>query len=143
EKQLAVAAGARADDSRGPGLFSVGVTVAPGKSPADTESAVYEEIERVKTGPIEAWELEKARNNAKRAVVGTLTSSLQRAMLLSQYALFHDNPELINTRSQRVEAISTADLQRVARQYLTQANRTVVITAPKTPAAAANPGGAR
>ena len=85
----------------------------------------------------------KARNNAKRAVVGTLTSSLQRAMLLSQYALFHDNPELINTRSQRVEAISTADLQRVARQYLTQANRTVVITAPKAPAAAANPGGAR
>ena len=35
EKQLAVAAGAQADDSRGPGLFSVGVTVAPGKSPAE------------------------------------------------------------------------------------------------------------
>ena len=35
------------------------------------------------------------------------------------------------------------DLQRVARQYLTQANRTVVITAPKTAAAAASPGGAR
>jgi predicted Zn-dependent peptidase len=143
EKQLAVAAGARSADSRGPGLFSVGVTVAPGKSAADTEAAVYEEIERVKTGAIAAWELEKARNNAKRAVVGTLTSSLQRALLLSQYALFHDNPDMINTRYQRVEAISTADLQRVAREYLTEANRTVVITVPKPPTAPANPGGAR
>ncbi|HEY7443989.1 MAG TPA: pitrilysin family protein [Vicinamibacterales bacterium] len=143
EKQLAVAAGARSADSRGPGLFSVGVTVAPGKSATDTEAAVYEEIERVKTGAIAAWELEKARNNAKRAVVGTLTSSLQRALLLSQYALFHDNPDMINTRYQRVEAISTADLQRVAREYLTEANRTVVITVPKPPTSPANPGGAR
>jgi predicted Zn-dependent peptidase len=143
EKQVAVAAGAQADDARGPGLFSVGVTVAPGKLPAEAEAAVYEEIERVKTGPIEPWELEKARNNAKRAVVGTLTNSLQRALLLSQYALFHDNPELINTRYQRVEAISTADLQRVAREYLTEANRTVLTTVPKASAAAPNPGGAR
>jgi predicted Zn-dependent peptidase len=143
EKQVAVAAGAQADDARGPGLFSVGVTVAPGKLPAEAEAAVYEEIERVKTGPIEPWELEKARNNAKRAVVGTLTNSLQRALLLSQYALFHDNPELINTRYQRVEAISTADLQRVAREYLTEGNRTVLTTVPKASAAAPNPGGAR
>jgi len=76
-------------------------------------------------------------------VVGSLTSSLQRAMQLSQYALFHDNPELINTRYQRVEAITAADLQRVAREYLTQANRTVVTTMPKGPANAPNPGGAR
>jgi predicted Zn-dependent peptidase len=50
---------------------------------------------------------------------------------------------MINTRYQRVEAISTADLQRVAREYLTEANRTVVITVPKPPTAPANPGGAR
>ncbi len=133
-KQLSQSVSAYAGQSRGPSLFRVGGTVMPGKSVADLEKAIYEEIEKVKGGPIEAWEIEKTRNAALRGFVGTMTSSLSRAISLSQYAVFYNDPGLINTRYQRLSSITAADVQRVAKQYLTPENRTVVITNPKPPA---------
>jgi len=133
-KQLSQSVSAYAGQNRGPSLFRVGGTVMPGKSVADLEKAIYEEIEKVKGGPIEAWEIEKTRNAALRGFVGTMTSSLSRAISLSQYAVFYNDPGLINTRYQRLSSITAADVQRVAKQYLTPENRTVVITNPKSPA---------
>jgi len=133
-KQLSQSVSAYAGQNRGPSLFRVGGTVMPGKSVADLEKAIYEEIEKVKGGPIEAWEIEKTRNAALRGFVGTMTSSLSRAISLSQYAVFYNDPGLINTRYQRLSSITAADVQRVAKQYLTPENRTVVITNPKPPA---------
>jgi len=85
----------------------------------------------VKAGPIADWEMEKARNNVTRGVVGGLTSSLQRAIQLGDYALVFDDPGRINTRIDRIAKVTAADVQRVARQYLTPENRTVVLTVPK------------
>ncbi|HSK08783.1 MAG TPA: pitrilysin family protein [Vicinamibacterales bacterium] len=141
QKQLSQGVSASAGESRGPGLFRVGGMVMPGKPVADLEQAIYEEVDRVKTGAIEPWEIEKARNNAKRGFVSTLTSSLSRAVMLSQLAVFYDDPNLINTRYERLSGITAADVQRVAKQYLTVENRTVVITNPKP--AAAGPGAAK
>jgi predicted Zn-dependent peptidase len=133
QKQLASGVMASAGESRGPGLFRIGGLAMPGKSIADLEAAIHAEVERVKTGPIEPWEIEKARNSARRGFVGTLGSSLSRAIMLSQLAVFYDDPNLINTRYERLSAITAADVQRVAKQYLIPSNRTVVITNP-TPA---------
>ena len=130
QKQVAVQTGASAAPSRGPGLFEVYAIVGPGKSAAEVEAAIYEEIERVKNGQIEGWELEKARNAALRALVNSMSSALQRANLLSRYAVFYDNPGYINTRYERLTAVRAEDLPRVARQYLAPTNRTVVITQP-------------
>jgi predicted Zn-dependent peptidase len=138
EKQLATNAGAFNPDSRGPGLFQMSATVAPGKKVEDLESALYEELEKVKTGPIADWEIEKAQNNARRQQAAALTSSLQRAVQLGEYALFYNNPNLVNTRTANILKITTADVQRVAKKYLTKENRSVVITTPK---AAAPKGG--
>jgi len=142
QKQLALQAFAGPMESRGPGVFrAIGLlSPMPGKTAADLEAAIYEEIEKVKTGKIEDWEIEKARNAARRGYLGGLTSSLQRAVLMSQYAVYYNDPNLINTRLDRQMAVTAADVQRVAATYLTPANRTVVITVPK-PAAA--PGGGK
>jgi len=138
EKQLATNAGAFNPDSRGPGLFQMSATVAPGKKVEDLEAALYEEIEKVKTGPIADWEIEKAHNNARRQQAAALTSSLQRAVQLGEFALFYNNPNLINTRTNNILKIDAAEVQRVAKKYLTKENRSVVITTPK---AAAPKGG--
>jgi predicted Zn-dependent peptidase len=63
--------------------------------------------------------------------VGGLTSSLQRAIQLGDFALAFDDPGRINTRIDRIAKVTAADVQRVARQYLTPASRTVVQTVPK------------
>jgi len=131
EKQLATNVSAGSGESRGPGLFNVVGTAQPGKSVADLEAAIDNEIEKLKTGPIADWEIEKARTGARSGFVNSVGSSLQRAVLLSQYAMFYDKPDLINTRAESIAKVTAADVQRVARQYLVKTGRTVVTTGPK------------
>jgi zinc protease len=129
-KQLAVSVRSFAPSSRGPRLFGIEATPAPGASLDQLEQAIYSEIEGVKAGPIADAEIEKARNAAQRQFVRSLDTSLARARNLAEYALFFGDPGRINTRWDRLARLSAADLQRVAKQYLTADNRTVVITHP-------------
>jgi zinc protease len=134
EQQLSPNVQAGRDGAIGPGLFRVAGVVTPGKTTEALEAAIYAEIEKIKAGPIEAWEIEKARNNAKRAVVGGLTSSLNRAVTLAEFAASYGDTSRINQRTERIAKVTAADVQRVARQYLVPENRTVVVTMPKGPA---------
>jgi predicted Zn-dependent peptidase len=140
EKQLATTAFAGDPDTRGPGLYQVGAIVAPGKTPDAVEAAIYDEIEKVKNGPIAGWEIEKAQNTFRRQQAQAVTSTLQRAIQLGEYALFYNDPNLINTRIDKILTVTPADVQRVAGKYLTKANRSVIVTVPR---AAAPKGGAR
>jgi predicted Zn-dependent peptidase len=140
QQQLASNVSAFAATNRGTGLFRIIALAVPGKSVEDIERAIDTEIEKVKAGSIADWEMEKARTSARSSFVSSVQSTLSRAILLSEYALFHDNPGLINTRAERIAAVKTEDVQRVARQFLTRENRTVVITNPK-PATAPAQGG--
>jgi predicted Zn-dependent peptidase len=135
QKQLSSSAGAFAGQARGPGLFRFSATALLGRTLADLETAMDEEIEKVKTAPISAWEMDKARNAARNSLVGSLGSTLSRAILLSEDAMFFDDPGRINTRADRIAKVTTGDVQRVAKQYLVKTNRTVVHTVPKAPAA--------
>ena len=131
QQQLTSGVSASSTGNRGPGLFRVSATALPKKSLQDLEKGIYAEIEKIKTGTIESWELEKARNNWKRNMATNLGSSLQRAISLGRYALFWNDPNLINTYADRIVAVKPADIQRVAKQYFVETNRTVVITMPK------------
>ena len=132
QKQLSPGAvSAFKQETRGPGLLRIIATVAPGKTLAELEAAIDAEIERVKTGPIEEWEIEKARNGVRSQVIAGLGSSLQRAVQLGENALFYDRPDKINTRADEIARVSAADVQRVARTYLVKTGRTVVYTVPK------------
>ena len=139
QQQLATNANAFKQETRGPGLFQVSVTLPPGKQAADAEKAVMDEIEKVKAAPPAEWEMDKARTNAQRGAIAGQESSLNRAILLSQFALFYNDPGRINTRVARIKAVTAADVQRVAKQYLTADNRSVIQTNPK-PAAASRGG---
>ena len=135
EKQLAVSVNAFAPDSRGPRLFRIVANASPDRALEDLEAAVYAEIERVKAGPIAEWEIEKARNTARRSFVGDMSTSRSRADHLAWYALLYGDPGVINTRYERLARFNAADVQRMTKQYLTPENRSVVITRPKPGAA--------
>jgi predicted Zn-dependent peptidase len=94
----------------------------------------------VKTGTIQDWEIEKAQNAMRRQQALAVTSSLERAIQLGEYALFYDDPNLINTRIDKILKVGPADVQRVARTYLTKENRSVIVSVPK---AAPGRGGVR
>ena len=122
------------DEKRGLGALYTFATLRPGVATADVEAIIYAEIERLKKEPIADWELQKAKNSTRRGIVNGLQSSLSRAINLSQYAVYYNNPGLINTRLDKVSAVTKDDVQRVANKYLRETNRTVVITMPKAKA---------
>jgi predicted Zn-dependent peptidase len=135
QKQLSSGVGAGSSGAVGPGLFSISATALPGKTLPELEEAIDGEVDRLKTAPIADWEIEKARIGARRSLVAGLGSSLNRAVQLSEDALFYNDPDRINTRADRIAKVSAADVQRVATQYLIKTNRSVVLTMPKAPAA--------
>lgn len=130
EKNLAVSAFAGAQESRGPGLFRIGMTLPPGAEAAKAEQVVDEEIARIQSGGVTPDEMNKARAQERAAAVGQLQSALGRANALSQYAVFYDDPGRINTELSRLQAVTAADVQRVAQKYLSAANRVVVTVQP-------------
>jgi predicted Zn-dependent peptidase len=139
DKQLVTGVGGFMAERRGPGALFISATLKPGGKTEEVEAAIYAEIERLRKEGIADWELQKAKNTTRRNFINGLQSSLSRAISLGQYAVFYNEPNLINTRLDKVEAVTKADVQRVADKYLTAANRTVVITTPKAkgPATAA------
>jgi zinc protease len=131
QKQLSSGVSAGASQGRGPGLFRFTGTPLPGKTPAELEAAIETEIGRIQAAPIEDWELQKARNSARASFIGGLGSTLNRAIQLSEDAIAFNNPGRINTRAEAIAKVTAADVQRVAKQYLVNTNRTVVVTTPK------------
>ena len=134
QKQLSSGVSAGSGVSRGPGLFRISATALPGKPLSDLEAAIDQETERIHAAPIADWEMEKARVGARRSFVNGLGSSLNRAIQLSQNALFFDEPNRINTQADRIAKVTAVDVQRVAKHYLLKTNRSVVLTLPKPPA---------
>ncbi|MDX6497359.1 MAG: zinc protease [Blastocatellia bacterium] len=131
EKEMVISINSNAQETRGVGGFYVTATLRPNVKSEDVEAAVYEEIARLQKEPIADWELQKARNGARRNFINGLQSSLARANSIGQYAVYYGDPNLINTRVDKVSAVTKEDVQRVANKYLVQMNRTVVITVPK------------
>jgi predicted Zn-dependent peptidase len=116
---------------RGNGDYQITATLAPGKKIEDVEAVINEEIARLLHEPIADWELAKAKNSQRRAAIQGLQNSLGEAIRLTTFAVFNNDPNLINTQFDKIEAISKEDVQRVANKYLKVTNRTVGITIPK------------
>ncbi|HEY0346813.1 MAG TPA: pitrilysin family protein [Pyrinomonadaceae bacterium] len=140
EKELVTNANSSAQETRGVGGFYVTATPRRGVKTEDVEAAVYEEIARLQKEPIADWELQKAKSGARRNFINGLQSSLNRANTIGQYSVYYGDPNLINTRLDKVMAVTKEDVQRVANKYLVATNRTVVITVPKA-SAGRNVGG--
>jgi len=136
DKQLVQNVGGFMDEKRGVGALYTTATVRSGIKTADVEAGIYAEIERLKKDGIADWELQKAKNTTRRNFINNMQSSLSRALNLSVWAVYYNDPNLINLRLTKVAAVTKEDVQRVANKYLTAENRTVVVTTPKAKAPA-------
>jgi zinc protease len=107
------------------------MSLRPGKDPAEVEKALYEELDKIKNEPITDAEVEKEKMAVKRAQAEQLQSTLNRATSLGEYAVFYNEPDLINTYGTKLLAVTKAQIQQAAKTYLTDTNRSVVLTVPK------------
>jgi predicted Zn-dependent peptidase len=135
EQELVVGVGGYVDERIGPGALIVSATVRPDRKPEDVEASIYQEIQRLQKEPIAPWELQKAKNSTRLGYLLSIRSAQTRATSLGSYTVKYGDPNLINTRVDRISAVTPADVQRVARQYLQEKNRTVLLTTPGAAAA--------
>ncbi len=132
-EQKALVLGADADydrSSQDPPLFTLSMRLAPGKKLPDAERALYQEVERIKNQRISQKELERAKNLVESSFVYGQDSLFYRALQLGEYASLGDW-QLIHKIIPGIRAVSAADIQRVAKAYLREDNRTVGILIPE------------
>ena len=130
DKQLALYAGGDYDDiTNDPNLFYIYAGVMPGKSTGEVEQALYAEIEKLKTAPVTDEELQKAKNQIEASFIMGQDSVFYQAMLLGQFETVA-NWNLLEKYVDNIRAVTKEDVQRVARQYFSEDNRTVGILIP-------------
>jgi zinc protease len=142
DKELALSASAGPDERRGPSLFWFSIMARPGTDLAALEKLVFEEIERLQNEEIADWELSKVQMQLRRQRAQQRYSTRARANAFGHYAVYYNDPQLINSVQHKYNQVTKADLQRVAQAYLKETQRTVVTTMPKSAAAQA-PGDVR
>jgi predicted Zn-dependent peptidase len=125
EKKIATSVNAYAPLARYPELFTVTATPLEPHPTEEVEKAVYAEIEKLKTEPVTEWELEKFRNQLEVDFIRGMKSNLGMAWRLGDYqALVGDWRYLLQHKRERAR-VTSEDVLRVAREYLTESNRTV------------------
>jgi len=129
-KRVALSAGAGyASTYRYPFLFYFVGTALPGKTIDEVESALYEEIEKLKNeAPLER-EVQKAKNQIESDFIMSQDSIFYQAMVLAQFELIGDW-RLKDTYLEGIRTVTPEDVQRAAQKYLIDDHKTVGILIP-------------
>ena len=125
-----------------PNLFVTSAVPLAPHTTREIEEAITEELERLKAEPVEAAELEKVLNNLDAELLRSLRSNSGLASQLAYFQIVARDWRYILTARERIAAVTPADIQRVAAQYLTRSNRTVA-TLVKPMAGSKKPTGLR
>ena len=132
-QQVAVNASAGYDAvSRGPGMFLIDATPAPGKSVALLEQAIRSEIGRIQRDGISADELARVKAQVIAADVYQRDSLFYQAMQLGEYVTAGLPPEALARRADKLRAVTAQEVQAAARQWLTDDQLSVAELEPQT-----------
>ena len=136
EQQIALNAGGDYSYfSTDPNLFWFFATALPGQTPEALERALMQEVERLKTEPVSATELERAKNQIEASFVFRQDSVYSRASLLARFELL-GGWRLRDRFVPAIRAVTAADLQRVARAFFSDERRNVGVLLPIPPGSA-------
>jgi predicted Zn-dependent peptidase len=103
-----------------------------GHSVEENEKAMDAVVERLKNEKVDAATLDRVKTKVRAGLVRQLDSNTGLASQLPMYETFYGDWRVMFTGLQDIEKVTAEDVQRVAKQYFTNSNRTVVHTvAPK------------
>jgi predicted Zn-dependent peptidase len=139
EKEAATQVSCSAQRRQGPGMFHISATVRPGHTPEEVEGLITEEIAKLHAEPVTDKELQRVRMSVRRNAENRLTA-LARAQALADAAAVYNDPNLVNTQIDDELQVTAADIQHAVKADLPNANRVVVVTAPKGGAAGGRRG---
>jgi zinc protease len=131
-QQVAVNASAGYDAvARGPGMFMIDATPAPGKSVAMLEKSIRSEIERVQRDGISPAELARVKAQVIAADVYQRDSLFYQAMQLGEYVTAGLPPEALAYRVDKLRAVTAQEVRTAAQQWLKDDHLTVAELVPQ------------
>ncbi len=151
DKKIAVSLGSFSGfpGEKYPNLWAAIVYPAKGVSNTEVQSALREELERLRTEPVSAEELQRFKTRARADLLRQLNNNTGLAYQLSLHeTLFGDWKELFRSL-ERIEKVTSEEILRVARETFVTRNRTVARietripeTDPEAPTTASQPDAA-
>jgi len=142
---LEAEAGDSYPDSRYPNLFLFFLAPALGHSVEENEKALDDLLTRFEAQKVDAETLARVKTKARAGVIRRLDSNPGLASLLTAYHAAYGDWRKLFTSLDDLDKVTADDVQRVARQYLVTASRTVAYTVNNggPPAASDSQGGPR
>jgi zinc protease len=117
----------------GPTLFVVSLFHDKDKSPDAILKVVDEEVEKLRTVPVDKAALDRALVKVRSQLYDGIEAfgGFGKADLLACFALFDDDPKKINAIEEEFRKVTPALIQKTAQEYLRPGNRTVLLVEPK------------
>jgi predicted Zn-dependent peptidase len=120
-----------------PGLFAFFAVPNPGHTPDEMRTAIHKEIDKLKTTDVTDDELAMFKTRARANLLRGLGENQGLAEQLAIYQLrYGDWRELFN-QLKKIDAVSKADIRRVANKTFVDTNRTYAMVEFQPPAAGA------
>ena len=118
ETQLASNAGFGMDAMEEDGSLTASATLAQGKDIAELETALNAVVTRIRTEPVTAEELKEAQTELVASDLRQRETASGRAFILGQAIVSENDPTAPDRRVAALQAVTVADVQRVAQTYL-------------------------
>ncbi len=122
-------------DYKDPNTYALFLLHKPNFTGTQVVAQVQEQIDRLASQAVDARELARAQTQLRASRIQELQSSIRRATLLAQYEMFDARPEWITEELAQFTAVTPAQVQAVAKKYLTESRRAVLEIVPSPKAA--------
>jgi zinc protease len=143
EKQIAQDVSLGNNAGRLDGQIIFVATAKPGQHPKDLVAAFHSTVEQIANEGITERELTQVKNGVRAELLDRMSSVLGKADQLNMYNYYTGTPDYLTQDLARYEKLTTADVQRVAKQYLAGKNKVVLTVVPQGKKELAVTGGAR
>ncbi len=113
-----------------PNLFLFYAVTAPGKTNAEVEKAMSVQIDRLKTEPVSQEELDGVKARFRAGLIEGLASNQSMASQLAEFQVLTGDWHNLFRFLNQVNAVTPADIQRVAKLTFSPGNETIGVIEP-------------
>jgi len=129
-------------DFSGPALLTILILHRPDASAEAVVTAIDEELQKILKEGVDAETLARVKTRLRANYVSGMEPFLSRADALAKAQALWGDAGMLNQIPGWIDAVTSADLQRVVGTYLTKQNRVVIDRVPAAMAAAKQPAAA-
>ena len=131
EQQIAAEAGSNIDITADPGVYALYVILSGDATAEAGLAALKAEVARLRDTLVSEAELDEARNELVTAVLDSRETSDGRASELARAVVLDKDPRAADRSLEQLQAVTAADVQRVARKIMDDAQSVTITYLPE------------